>query len=116
MCCSTQKISRKQDKLQERLVSTGTLVGSSSKDKLKLQHAYGDVADAAWMQCFDITTPSEARAGSHQPLPVEPKDLPRWSKALTQYRYMSDKNSSSKCIHTATTTHMQLQHGAHETV
>jgi hypothetical protein len=38
------------------------------------------------LQCFDMTMPSEARAGTHQPLAVENKDLPRWSKATMQYK------------------------------
>jgi hypothetical protein len=38
------------------------------------------------LQCFDMTVPSEARAGTHQPLAVEAKDLPRWSKATMQYK------------------------------
>lgn len=37
-------------------------------------------------QCFDTTTPSEAHAGVHEPLHIDGKDLPRWSKALMQYR------------------------------
>uniref|UniRef100_A0A383V6I9 Uncharacterized protein n=1 Tax=Tetradesmus obliquus TaxID=3088 RepID=A0A383V6I9_TETOB len=41
--------------------------------------------------CFDMTVPSEARAGTHQPLAVENKDLPRWSKATMQYKYPSPK-------------------------
>lgn len=38
------------------------------------------------LQCFDTTMPSEARAGAHVPLNMAAKELPRWSKALTQYR------------------------------
>jgi hypothetical protein len=38
------------------------------------------------LQCFDTTAPSEGRAGAHERLHVENKELPRWSKALTQYR------------------------------
>jgi hypothetical protein len=39
-----------------------------------------------FLQCFDTTMPSEARAGAHVPLNMPAKELPRWSKALTQYR------------------------------
>jgi hypothetical protein len=38
------------------------------------------------LQCFDTTMPSEARAGAHVPLHMDHKELPRWSKALTQFR------------------------------
>ncbi|KAF6264135.1 parkin-co-regulated protein [Scenedesmus sp. NREL 46B-D3] len=41
--------------------------------------------------CFDMTVPSEVRAGTHQPLAVENKDLPRWSKATMQYKHASPK-------------------------
>jgi hypothetical protein len=49
-------------------------------------------ADTWWVvrihfpQCFDMTVPSEQRAGAHQPLAVEGRDLPRWSKATMQYK------------------------------
>eukprot|EP00879_Flechtneria_rotunda_P016550 GHRR01017319.1.p1 GENE.GHRR01017319.1~~GHRR01017319.1.p1 ORF type:complete len:333 (+),score=101.06 GHRR01017319.1:882-1880(+) len=42
--------------------------------------------------CFDITNPSEARAGAHQPLAVDKKDLPRWSKATMEYRIPSPQS------------------------
>jgi hypothetical protein len=38
------------------------------------------------LQCFDTTLPSEVRAGAHEPLHIDSKQLPRWSKALTQYK------------------------------
>eukprot|EP00775_Hariotina_reticulata_P008813 gene8813-8992_t len=41
--------------------------------------------------CFDITLPSEARAGAHEPLHVENKDLPRWSKATMEFKYACPK-------------------------
>jgi hypothetical protein len=37
-------------------------------------------------QCFDITDLSEARAGAHNPLAATPQELPRWSKAMTQFK------------------------------
>lgn len=38
------------------------------------------------LQCFDITTLSEARPGAHKPLQVTAKELPRWSKAMMQLK------------------------------
>jgi hypothetical protein len=49
-------------------------------------HAMNIVMYCCIPQCFDTTAASEARAGAHEALHMEPKELPRWSKALTQYR------------------------------
>lgn len=41
--------------------------------------------------CFDITDLSETKAGAHKPLEVKPQELPRWSKAMTQFKYPTPK-------------------------
>jgi hypothetical protein len=40
----------------------------------------------ACSQCFDITEPSEKRAGAHKPLVTTPGELPRWSKATAEFK------------------------------
>jgi hypothetical protein len=54
--------------------------------KLRVAYVITLLCDLLHLQCFDTTASSEARAGAHEPLHMDPKELPRWSKALTQYR------------------------------